>query len=143
MIMQNINRALEKGLIPENLPVYKAINDNKMNNKYINVFNINPELEMQEAIRREGNKINFYKLNVKEGTKGIGFTNIILYDNKNKTLPIGMDLSTKMIIDTSKLYLKLVNKKSFKFVTFENEEDDFSDINIKDVDVLEYKILDS
>lgn len=142
LMAQNIIKALEKGIIPESLPVYKAINDGKLDNKNINVFNINPEKEMQEAIKAEGNSINLYKINLKEGTKGIGFTNIIFYDNQNKTLPVGMDLSTKLIVDTSKLHLNLLNKKSFNVVDFEDADDDFSDFIIKDVNVLEYEIVD-
>lgn len=142
LLSQNIVKALEKGIIPESLPVYKAINDGRLDNKNINVFNINPEKEMQEAIKAEGNSINLYKINLKEGTKGIGFTNIIFYDNQNKTLPVGMDLSTKLIVDTSKLHLNLLNKKSFNVVDFEDADDDFSDFIIKDVNVLEYEIVD-
>lgn len=142
MIIQNITKAVEKGVIPESLSVYKAINDGKLDNKEINVFNINPEKEMQEAIKFDGNNINLYKINLKEGTKGIGFTNIIFYDNQNKTLPVGMDLSTKMIVDTTKLHLKLLNKKNFKVMNFNNENDDFSDITIKDVSVFEYEMVD-
>lgn len=142
MIMQKISKALEKGIIPEKLPVYKAINAENLNNKELNVFNINPENEMKEAIKFNGNKINLYKLNVKEGTKGIGFTNIIFYDNQNKTLPIGMDLSTKMIIDMTKLHLKLINSASFNILNIKDENNDFSDVEIKEVNVFEYKIVD-
>lgn len=141
-IIQNITKALEKGVIPESLPVYKAINENILNNKGINVFNINPENEMKEASMSYGNNINLYKLHIKEGTKGIGFTNIIFYDNQNKTLPVGMDLSTKMIIDTSKLHLKMLNQKSFNIMSFDNEQDDFSDFEIKKVTVFDYEIVD-
>ena len=142
MVIQRIVKALEKGVIPEKLPVYKAINDGNLNNKELNVFNINPEKEMQEAVKVDGNKINLYKLNVKEGTNGIAFTNIIFYDNQNKTLPLGMDLSTKMIIDTTKLHFKLLNKKSFNVMSFEDENNDFTDVNVKGVDVFEYQIVD-
>lgn len=141
-IIQNITKALEKGVIPESLPVYKAINENILNNKGINVFNINPENEMKQASMSYGNNINLYKLHIKEGTKGIGFTNIIFYDNQNKTLPVGMDLSTKMIIDTSKLHLKMLNQKSFNIMSFDNEQDDFSDFEIKKVTVFDYDIVD-
>ena len=141
-IVQNISNALEKGIIPAKLPVYKAINNGELNNKDINVFNINPEKEMREAIKAEGDKINLYKINVKEGTKGIGFTNIIFFDNQNKTLPVGMDLSTKMIVDTAKLHLKLLNKKSFSVANFDDENNDFSEFTIKKVEVYEYKIID-
>ncbi len=141
-IIQNITKALEKGVIPESLPVYKAINENILNNKGINVFNINPENEMKEASMSYGNNINLYKLHIKEGTKGIGFTNIIFYDNQNKTLPVGMDLSTKMIIDTSKLHLRMLDQKSFNIMSFDNEQDDFSDFEIKKVTVFDYEIVD-
>ena len=141
-IIQNITKTLEKGVIPESLPVYKAINENILNNKGINVFNINPENEMKEASMSYGNNINLYKLHIKEGTKGIGFTNIIFYDNQNKTLPVGMDLSTKMIIDTSKLHLRMLNQKSFNIMSFDNEQDDFSDFEIKKVTVFDYEIVD-
>ena len=142
VIMLNLLKALEKGIIPESLPVYKAINKGELENKQINVFNINPENEIKEAISNSGNKINLYKINLKEGTKGIGFTNIIFYDNQNKTLPVGMDLSTKMIVDTSTLHLNLLNKKLFNIIDFENEDDDFSEFTIKDVNVFEYEVVD-
>ena len=142
LIIQNITKALEKGIIPESLPVYKAINDGELDNREINVFNINPENEMKEAIKADGNSINLYKINLKEGTNGIGFTNIIFYDNQNKTLPVGMDLSTKMIVDTAKLHFNLVNKKLFNVVDFEDTDNDFSKFVIKDVNVFEYEIVD-
>ena len=142
VIMLNLLKALEKGIIPESLPVYKAINKGELENNQINVFNINPENEIKEAISNNGNKINLYKINLKEGTKGIGFTNIIFYDNQNKTLPVGMDLSTKMIVDTSTLHLNLLNKKLFNIIDFENEDDDFSEFTIKDVNVFEYEVVD-
>ena len=142
LIILNLLKALEKGIIPESLPVYKAINNGELDNSEINVFNVNPEKEMQEAIKADGNNINLYKINLKEGTKGIGFTNIIFYDNQNKTLPVGMDLSTKMIVDISKLHLNLLNKKLFRVVNFEHEDNDFSEYAIKDVNVFEYEIVD-
>lgn len=142
MVMQKMSKAIDKGIIPEKLPVYKAINTENINNKEINVFNINPENEMEEAVKAEGEKINLYKLNVKEGTKGIGFTNIIFYDNQNKTLPVGMDLSTKMIIDMTKLHLKLLNNMTFNVLCVKDENNDFSDFNIKEVNVFEYEMVD-
>ena len=140
-IIKNITSALEKGVIPENLPVYKAVLDDKLNNKEINVFNINPEEEIKDAMIEDGNKINLYKINVKEGTNGVAFTNIIFYDNQNKTLPLGMDLSTKLILNTAKLHLNLLSKKTFKVAKLEDEKDDFSEVLVKDVEVYEYEIV--
>lgn len=140
-IIKNVTSALEKGVIPESLPVYKAVLDDKLNNKEINVFNINPEDEIKDAMIEDGNKINLYKINVKEGTNGVAFTNIIFYDNQNKTLPLGMDLSTKLILNTAKLHLNLLSKKTFKVAKLEDEKDDFSEVLVKDVEVYEYEIV--
>ena len=141
-IVQNITKALDKGIIPESLPVYKAINGELLNNKEINIFNINPEKEMQEAVKVDGDKINLYKIHIKEGSKGIAFSNIIFYDNQNKTLPVGMDLSTKMIVDMSKLHLKLLDKKNFNVASFEDSNDDFSDFIIKNITVFDYEVVE-
>lgn len=141
-VIQNIKKALDKVVIPESLTVYKAIDGGTLENNDINVFNINPELEMKEAVENYGDDINLYKLHVKEGTNGVGFTNIVFYDNQNKTLPLGMDLSTKLIVDTSKLHLKLIDKKLFGVASFEDADDDFSDFVVKNVTVYDYEIVD-
>ena len=59
--VENIKTALSKNIVPESLPIYKAINSEKLDDKKINVFNINPENEMNQVIKHEGNKINLYK----------------------------------------------------------------------------------
>ena len=142
LVIKNIMKALNKIVIPENLSVYKSTENQKLDEKEINVFNINPEKEIEEVIKGEEQEINLYKVNVKQGTKGLGFTNIIFYNNQNKTLPVGMDLSTKMIFDISKLNLKLKEKTTFKMADFENPEDDFSDFIVKNINVYEYDIID-
>ena len=98
--------------------------------------------EMKEILKNDGNDINLYKINLKEGTKGIGFTNSIFYDNQNKTLPVGMDLSSKMIVDTTNLHLKMINKNSFRIVSFRDDNNDFSHIDIKEVEAFEYEIVE-
>lgn len=140
-IIANLKTAMNKVVVPEEIPVYKAIGENNLDDRKINIFDINPEKEIQEAIKNENNKINFYKIDLKEGSNAISYTNCIFYDNQNKTLPVGQDLSTKILVDISKLQLDLKNKTSFKMVEFENEKDDFSEINIKTVTVFEYDAL--
>lgn len=139
-VISNVKKALEKVVIPESLPVYKAIIDDKLDDRMFNIFNINPENEIAEAIRKEGNKINFYKLNLKEGSNAISFTNCIFYDNQNKTLPVGQDLSTKMLVDVSNLVLKLKNKNTFKIAELEDEKDEFSKVKVKTVTVFEFDV---
>ena len=136
-VISNVKTELTKVEIPEDISVYKIIVDDKIDDRKINVFDINPENEISSNIRNENNKFNFYKINLKEGTNAIGFTNCIFYDNQNKTLPVGQDLSTKILVDISKLELKLKEKKTFKIVEFENKNDDFSKIEIKTINVFE------
>lgn len=142
MILKNIIQALQKCIIPESLPVYQLKAESKINQNEINVFNINLENELKEIDNIKSDKISLFKVNIKAGVHGVGFTNIIFYDNKNKTLPVGMDLSTKMIVDISKLHLKLVGQKQFRVLRFEDEKDDFSEIEIKEINVLEYDTVE-
>ena len=142
-MVEDIQKAIEKVVVPQELPVYKAIPAEELDDSKINVFNINPENEMKEVLKTDKNKINFYKINLKEGTNAVSYTNIIFYDNQNKTLPIGQDLSTKILIDVSKLELELKEKSTFKILEFENEKDDFSNINIKTISLFEYDLKEN
>ena len=137
-VIANIKTALTKVVIPEELPVYKAIADGQLDDRQINIFDINPEMEIKDVAKNENNKINFYKINLKEGSNAISYTNCIFFDNQNKTLPVGQDLSTKILVDTAKLRLDLKSKTNFKIAEFEEEKDDFSEVNIKTITVFEF-----
>lgn len=137
-VIAYIKSALSKTVIPENISVYKAITEEKIDDRKINIFNVNPENEIKENLNEDGKKIYFYKFNLKEGTNGIAYTNSIFYDNQNKTLPVGQDLSSKILIDVNKLNLLLKNKTTFRILEFEDNKNDFSKTNIKTVYVYEY-----
>ena len=146
-IVENIKNALDKVVVSEDLPVYLASTENMLSVNNFNVFNINPENEIQEImtqklmlqknITKKVDNIYLFKLNLKRGMHAISFTNSIFYDNQNKTLPVGQDLSTKILVDISKLELKLKEKSSFKIVEFENKNDDFSKIEVKTINIFE------
>ena len=139
-VVDNVKSALEKVVITEELPVYKAIYDDELHPENINLFDINEETEMNKIIKQDGNEINLYRIQLKKGINAISYTNIIFYDNVNKTLPLGQDLSTNILIDVSKLNLNLIRETEFNIVQFENKNDDFSNINIKNVKVHEYEV---
>ena len=130
---------MEKVVLLEDVPVYKATVDNELEEKNINLFNMNPETEIREILKQDKNQIYFYKFYLKKGTNGICLTNSIFYDNQNKTLPVGQDLSSKVLVDISKLNKQLKEENSFKIVDLE-ENNDFSKINIKTVHVIEYEV---
>lgn len=120
-VVDNIQIALNKIKITENVPIYLALNGIQLEENNINVFNLNPEKELSKAIKEEGSKINLYKINLKRNSNAIVYTNSIYYDNKNKTLPLGMDLSTNILFDASQVELIPENKKTFRIITM-NED---------------------
>lgn len=136
-VAKTIKAAMNKITVPEDVVVYKAIPEIKLEKNKINVFNINPEEEIKRAMKEEPNQINLYKLNLKEGSPAIGFTNSIFYENTNKTLPLGMDLSNQMIVDTTKIKKPWRKIQTFRMLAFENEKDDFSPLIPKTVIVYE------
>lgn len=148
-IVESIKKALEKVVVSEDLPVYKASIDDTLQTNEFNVFNINPENEIQEAMKQDvlsqkaltskKHDIYLFKLNLKRGTHAISFTNSVFYDNQNKTLPEGQDLSTKILVDISNLDLELKEENVFHCIEFENEKDDFSEIVIKRIHVINYE----
>ena len=140
-VVENIKNAIQKVVVVDDLPIYKAISDGKLEIKNMNLFNINEEFEINDIVEKTGNKINLYKINLKKGINAISYTNIIFYDNQNKTLPVGQDLSTKILIDISKLQLEQKGKREFHIVHFDEKGNDFSKVDIKTVNVCEYDIM--
>ena len=49
------------------------------------------------------------------------YSNIIFYDNNNKTLPLGMGVVTQVLFNLSKYELKLINEKEININVYENE----------------------
>ena len=138
--IENIKKALDKVVIQEDVPIYKAILDDKLDHRKINIFNINPEKEMQEALKHESDRIYFYRIALPEGKNAISFTNSIFYDNKNKTLPEGQDLSTKILVDTNRLKLKIRHKEVFKIADFDSENKIIPELKIRTVEAYEFEV---
>lgn len=139
-IIKNIREALKKIQSPQEFVAFKAVGE-QINLEKLNVFNLNPEKELKEALKGSESKINLYKVNVKKDANIIAYTNSIFYDNQNKTLPIGMDLSTKVLLDSSKIE-ELSSKpiKTFKVVTYEDEKNELSKIKVKTINVFEGEV---
>lgn len=139
-VIEIVQKALGKVVVTEDLPVYKAFINEKLNQNNFNVFNINPEIEIENIIKQKENKINLYKVNLKRGVNAISYTNIIFYDNQNKTLPLGQDISSNILVDLSKTELVENEKQEFKILSIENERDDFSKMAVKTITVYEMNI---
>lgn len=140
--LKSLKKAIGKITLLQDVTVYKAVINDTLNMNELQIFNLNPEKELEEALnqvftQQDKLKISFYRLDLKQGENAIGYTNSIFYNNQNKTLPIGMDLSTKMLIDFSKLKKDFKKTAVLKILKFENEKDDFSKIKIKSIPLYE------
>ena len=130
--MQLIREALNKIQSPYDMSVY-CINTKK-SIEGINIFNINPKDAIKEELNGKKAIITLCKINIKENTPAVFYTNIMFYDNFNKTLPVGMNLSSEVLIDVSKLNLKFVKEENF-YINYKVNEFDF---NTKQIQVYEY-----
>lgn len=106
-VAENIGKCLEKGQSIIEMPVYKVgvLEDG------FNVFYINPENALKNVTDKE---TNIYKLQLKEKTNCLAFTNIMYYNNTNQTLPLGMNVTDGILIDTRKTNIQ-TEKKGQKY----------------------------
>ena len=139
-IVQSINEILQNNKIEEEMYIYMIASKNELNKDIYNIFNINPEQEINKILYNKEKEFNLYKINIKNGINAIMFTNIIYYNNKNRTLPEGMNLSTNMLVDLSNIELKLEKNTSFNIVSFEDKNDELSLFDVKNINVYEYDI---
>ena len=84
-------------------------------------------------------KLYLYKIKLPKGTNYIAFTNIIFFDNKNMTLPLGMNLSNKILVDLSNVTVHEDKTREINKLQFEEDDDDFSNIVIKNINLNEIK----
>ena len=137
-IIKDIKKALKKNILPEDAYVYKAT-PYKLDTEELQIFSLNEESEIERYLENddENKKFYLYKIKLNKGTNFIGFSNIIYYNNKNMTLPLGMDISDKILIDLRTLELNEVNKKVIRKIQFLDNKNDFSKIVLNTIETQE------
>lgn len=129
-----IKEALNKIKSPYDMSVY-CINTKKSING-INIFNINPIDALKNELISKKSKIILIKLNIKEESPAVFYSNIIFYDNFNKTLPVGMNLSSEVLIDVDKLKPKFIKEENF-YINYEMNEFEY---RTKEIKIYEYEV---
>ncbi len=137
-----INDAIDKNKIDQEISVYMwTTEDENIEPNKINVFNLNPEKEIENALKdEETTKINLYKMNIAKGTKAVAFSNCVYYDNQNKTLPVGMDSDTRILVKISDMDIQLNGKKVIRIGSVEEDKEDLSKLIVKTINVLDYTV---
>ena len=139
--IRTIDKALEKNQLGQDISAYAWNEEENLDPNKINIFNLNPEKEIEEALKTtENTKITLYKMNIGKGVKIVAFSNCVYFDNQNKTLPLGMDKDTRLIAKLLDTDIHLDSKKVVKVGRLEDEKDEASKLIIKTINVLEYTI---
>lgn len=166
-IKNNLKSALKKIKTDQKISLYfleedkektKDNNKDKINKEKVNNFkivNLDVEDELKKYKGKEKN-LKLIKLNIEKEIGIIFLTNIIFYTNLNKTLPLGMEDSSKCIIDLNELNLdktKILEEKEIYLNNYFDKEFNIDkDIpynlydkivmenNIKKIKFIEYKI---
>lgn len=137
-IVENIKNALKKISLDRPIYAYKASFD-EIDIEGLQIFSLDMKQELDKFLQdnKGENKIYLYKIKLDAGTNILAFSNIIFYNNKNMTLPVGMNLSTNILTDLSNLKLKTKKQKSINKLQIKNERDDFSKITVREITVVE------
>lgn len=106
-----INEALQKSQNNIEINIYTSMPD-KLNTDNLGIFYIDPKNALEKSIEHE--KINLYRITVPEKAKLIYYTNIMYYDNYNRTLPDGMNISDKVLFDMSLYKIELKRQRIFR-----------------------------
>lgn len=128
-----LNESYGKVVSPYDMHIYMESSE-ELNEKALNIMDINPKEELLKITNEA--ETNIYKINIKENMPVIFYSNIMYYDNLNKTLPLGMDISTKVLIDLNKFDMKLVSRKDFNVNVL---KDEFTS-EIKLIHIYEYNL---
>ena len=126
--------AYKKVGAPTDFSIYKISYKEEKQNQY-EIFDMN-ENEVLNNIDLSQDEIILNKINIKEKMPIIFYTNIMYYDNNNQTLPLGMDVSTKALLDLKLYDTKLVSRKDFNINFLENEYTN----KVKTIKLYEYDI---
>lgn len=138
-VINNLESAFKKVNIPLNLSIYKADTEEFVKNTF-NVFNIRGTIAISDLIEKDTDTFNIYKINLKENTPIIAFTNIAYFENNNRTLPLGMNVSEEILLNSNLIDLELKSKQKLKIVSYKDPKDQLSDVEVKTIDVEEYDI---
>lgn len=117
-ILNDIKSSIQNAKDLIGIPVYIAMNE-KQKLEGLQVCNLNIETVINQC--KNSTEINLYKINLKENTKAIYFSNSIYYDNYNKTLPLGMNVTSKCLLDFDMYNLKQIYKDDFRITDVHDE----------------------
>ncbi len=140
IIEKNLRRSIEKTKSVIDMPIYKVASVYEKIDLYgYSIYSLDAGEELKCADSSQ-NEYNLFKINLQEQMPAAYYTNIIFFDNFNKTLPLGMDKSCKAIINSDNFEFILKSKKTVNTNQYFTKEIDASSLTTKKVNIFEYDV---
>ena len=132
---ETLEKAYNKITSVAQMPIYVKIKEvtNKTKEEFI-IGDINPKkiIKNEEDEKNSNNKIKLYKIELDTNSHLIYYSNIIYFENQNNTLPVGMDVSTKVLIKINEKEKEKIMEKKEKEINLLEKIDD-CDFKIKQI----------
>lgn len=133
-----VKEAFCKITTPFEMPIYMATVSKKEPVNSLNVANLNATEELYKAVEKmKEEELYFYTIKLPKDAPLIYDTNIIQYDNFNQTLPVGMNVTTQVLINLEDY--KLVNKEE-RQIRINYQVDEFVS-RVVEVQVVNYEAM--
>lgn len=127
-----VKEAFHKISTPSEMTIYIAGGD-KFKKDNLNIANLNSTEELYENVKKlKKDELNFYTLTLPKNSPLLYYTNIIYFDNLNQTLPMGMDVTTEVLINLKDYKLEQKETKEFR-INYQIDEYTNKIINVKAV----------
>ena len=137
-VIEIVNSAFKKIKLKYDTPVYMIVGEHTCAQGFV-ICTLNSELAL-EKIKDKDQDIVLKKFNLKEGTQVLIYTNIMLFDNKTETLPVGMNIGADVLIDTNRFNIELKEEKIISTNFYNNEDLDIVNPKIKEITIKEYDL---
>ncbi len=139
--LECIKNSMEKIKTPYDMPIYLAAEKTEEIDKFgYGVYDIIPENALQKIKNSTETEFNLYKINLQENMPLIYMTNIMYYDNFNQTLPLGMNVEEKVLIDADKFEFIPNNMITFNISDNFTENELLNKPAVKKIMLCEYEV---
>ena len=141
-IVNLINSANHKIFAKADMYLYKVISKSQSFLKDgFEIFDVDVENNLRSFIPLDDSEITIIKLKFLTDFPINYYTNITQFDNTNQTLPLGMNLSSKVLIDMNKFKFNLISKSKFKTNEYFNKEIDLMIPKAYNITLEEYEVI--
>ena len=139
--LELIKASIGKVKCPYDIPAYIAMPKTADIDKFgYSIYDITPEDAIARIKDSPEKEFNLYKINLKENMPLIFYTNIMYYDNFNQTLPLGMNVKPRILIDADNFEFIPNNMTTFNISDDLIERELLEKPEVKKIMLCEYEV---